>query len=240
MTQPLAAQGFRIVNELMAYNGTSNPITTVKIAIDQAAKLIEAEVSQGRDVILINHSFGGTVGCSASKGFTKKDPSKLKPGSGHVIGIAQIAAFTPPAETGVFDLRGGRTPEAFHQEGPDGWEVVEDATMKHTMFNDMPPDQQEYWAGTLIKCSSSVMDGPGGREGVVEGYLDVPVWYFLCELDQAIPIQAQEGMVKAAVEKGADITTRKLNVGHSPFLSQPKETLKFIEDAIADLTARSS
>src|ERR1700761_5504197 len=89
------SKGYKCVVPQMVYGNTDVPLPNIKLAIEQVAGLISTETSQGNDVVLINHSFGGSVGCSAVRGFSRNDPSRLTPGhsSGHVIGIAQICAF---------------------------------------------------------------------------------------------------------------------------------------------------
>jgi len=56
----------------------------------------------------------------------------------------------------------------------------------------------------------------------------IPSSYLLCEQDRAIPAEAQEAMVDAARELGAIVEIVRLDSGHSPFLSKPKETVEWI------------
>lgn len=58
--------------------------------------------------------------------------------------------------------------------------------------------------------------------------MKIPSTYLICEKDNAIPLSAQEGMVKAAQNAGADFTSEKFDTGHSPFLVKPKETAEFL------------
>ena len=88
----------------MIFTGDS-PVNGIKPAIDQMAELIEVEVSEGRNVTLVNHSFGGSVESSGAKGYTEQNPSRLKEGYGRVIGIFQVRAFTPP-DTHLSTCRG--------------------------------------------------------------------------------------------------------------------------------------
>ena len=63
------------------------------------------------------------------------------------------------------------------------------------------------------------------------GYKDIPCAYLLCRKDQAIPLEVQENMVKGA---GFEIYTETLDAGHSPFLSQPKETADVVRRAAGE------
>ena len=55
----------------------------------------------------------------------------------------------------------------------------------------------------------------------------------ICEQDRAIPAAFQEAMVNAAKEKGAHVDVVRMDSGHSPFLSKPKETVAWIRE-VAD------
>lgn len=60
-------------------------------------------------------------------------------------------------------------------------------------------------------------------------HLKIPSTYLMCELDVAIPIAAQEAMVKGAQDGGAvDFTSERIKTGHSPFFVRPKETAEFL------------
>ena len=67
----LESEGFHCVAEQMIFAGDS-PVNGIKPAIDQMAELIEAEVSKGRNVILVNHSFGGSVRFSGAKAISSR------------------------------------------------------------------------------------------------------------------------------------------------------------------------
>lgn len=74
---------------------------------------------------------------------------------------------------------------------------------------------------------------------------EIPSSYLLCENDRAIPSAGQEDMVNRAKNAGAEVEVTRIKVsnrreivssymlmnaqaGHSPFLSQPDETVKWI------------
>jgi pimeloyl-ACP methyl ester carboxylesterase len=63
-----------------------------------------------------------------------------------------------------------------------------------------------------------------------EPWKDIPCMYIFTELDQGVPLAAQQGMVAQM----GDITTVSLKTGHSPFLSQPEGVIKAIEQAVAE------
>lgn len=231
----LKQQGYRCLAPQLEFCGTDRPVESLSGSVSQVQDLIASETAQGNDVVLINHSFGGCVGCSSAKGFTQKDPSRLISGSGKVVGIVQVCAFTPPSNTALYDLVNLDT--SFHHSGPDGWECIDNGEPLDLFYNDISREEGELWKSRLLKQSSASLKD---RENVYAGWADVPVWYLLCQRDQAIPIQMQEMMVAAARDAGADFTSKSLDASHSPFLSKPNETVEFIFAALEDFKEKSS
>lgn len=175
--------------------------------------------------MLVNNSLGGLVGCSAVRGYTASNPSNLDGRGGHVIGIVQIAAIT--LRDGA-PLEEGRDPESITQVEIDenGWSTIKNA--KEVFYNDMEPEDAEYWDGKLMPNSGWV----GHRdEDVYSGWKDVPVWYVVCTRDKAISPAVQERMANMVRELNPDLTTRMLDAGHSPMLSKPLETAAIIDEA---------
>lgn len=227
VTAVLQQRGFRCLTPQLDFAGTAEPVDSLAGSISQLRDLVKAETASGNNVLFINHSFGGSVGCSSVKGFTHKDASSLGANTGKVIGIVQVCAFTPPSGVSLFDIIGT---DAFHHSYPSGWEEIDNGEPEDIFYNDLPREEARAWKERLVlKQSTSPLKD---RDNVYAGWLDVPVWYLLCTLDRAIPIQAQEGMVASAREAGANFTTKKLESGHSPFLSQVDETVQFILEAV--------
>ncbi len=77
---------------------------------------------------------------------------------------------------------------------------------------------QEYWVSQLVPMSASSVNIPV----TYEPWKDIPCMYVFTELNQAVPLVAQQGMVAQL----GDITTVTLNTGHSPFLRQPEGVIK--------------
>lgn len=56
----------------------------------------------------------------------------------------------------------------------------------------------------------------------------IPSSYLVCEDDQAIPVQAQDGMIARAKELGGEIETERLFVSHSPYIVKPEHVARFL------------
>lgn len=60
--------------------------------------------------------------------------------------------------------------------------------------------------------------------------MEVPSAYLVCEKDNAIPYQAQEGMIAQVQGKNpkAFALVEKIDASHSPFLSVPEKMTEFL------------
>ncbi|OAP60586.1 hypothetical protein AYL99_05588 [Fonsecaea erecta] len=234
----LQNKGYKCIAPTIIYNGGEKPVQSMTSVVAALQEVIADEIEQGNDVVLVNHSMAGISGCSAVKGFTRKDSSKRKgEKSGYVSGLIQITAWTPSGnETSLADL--GEDFARSHPEikisrmktktDDEGWSEVDGEPAKY-FYNDLPREVAEKWTSKLIKFSAAIR---GARDSVYAGWRDVPVWYLICTEDNAIKKELQEHMVEKCRALGADISTRECEAGHSPMLSRPGETVAFIEDAV--------
>jgi hypothetical protein len=63
------------------------------------------------------------------------------------------------------------------------------------------------------------------------GWRDIPSTYLYCLQDQAIPIEAQRGMV---AESGVQFRTETFDASHSPFLSMPDKVAAAVRKAVGE------
>ncbi|KAK5054450.1 hypothetical protein LTR84_001340 [Exophiala bonariae] len=240
----LADKGFRSITPHLLFGGTDKPIQSLEPVIEQVAKLVAEETSKGKDVVMINHSFGSFAGCSAIKGFTSKDPSKLSDqNSGKALGIITISGFFPEHEVSLAAMaaasrtaRGAPDPATAPQLPfkPTEEGLLEyDGDPVHSFYNDLPLQEAQKWAAELENMSQFVFATGGG---VYAGWMDVPVWYLLCEADNMMELPQQQSYVKKARDSGGDVTTREIDAGHSPMLSRPVEVAKFVQEAVASFS----
>jgi len=151
------------------------PFATFFDDLKAARDAIVAETTQGRDVVVVVHSFGGIIGSSAIKGLTqpKKDASPTDP-SCHVIGLALMA--TGFAMTGVsfLDGGGGKPPPSWKLDLEKCFAVLL-ADPRQLFYHDLPEEEGNYWVGKLGKQALKALTE--GGEHVYAGWMEVPCWY---------------------------------------------------------------
>jgi len=214
----------------------SEPNTTFFDDIKAVRDPIIAETTAGRNVVVIVHSYGGAVGCSAVKGLTlpKQDTSD-KTSNGHVIGIASMASGFGPSGVCFIDNFGGTPPPTWTFDPENAFAILV-TPPRELFYHDLPASEAEYWISKLTKQAARPLMNKEGGEHAYAGWMDVPVWYLATTEDRAFgpsAAEVQKYIVQVAKDAGADVTVREVESSHSPMLSKPEETAKFIEEAVA-------
>ncbi|OLN88645.1 hypothetical protein CCHL11_01691 [Colletotrichum chlorophyti] len=184
--------------------------------LDDAAAvrtLLQELVDQGRQVILVAHSYGGVVCAEAVNGLGYKQRAKEnKPGG--VILFLYLAAFVAPKGQSILSLTNNQfTP----------WMRVEDGrifaeTSAEVFYGDVAAEVTERAIG-LLKHQTVV----SFQECVTyEPWHDIECEYFACEDDNC------EQMKELLGPKAVKLHHKS---SHSPFLSQVSETADVIERA---------
>lgn len=224
---------------------TGDPAATFKDDIDTAREAIRGETEQGRDVVVIAHSYGGMVGNSAIKGFARPrisaasgstpTPSstdvqhKDTQSEGYVIGLILIASGFTITGLAFMDPLFGRPPPAWRVNDTTGYaEIVADP--RELFYHDLPPAEAEFWTSQLTTQSlKSLFEG---SEYAYSGWQDVPSWYLGTIEDRGLAVVIQRMTVGMAREMGGKVEHRELQTSHSPFLSQPEATTRIVVEAV--------
>ncbi|KAL7628063.1 hypothetical protein AAE478_002259 [Parahypoxylon ruwenzoriense] len=224
----LQAKNYRCIAPQICFCGTERPAASWKMCVEPIQEIIDQETSAGRLVVIVNHSLGGIPGCSAVEGFTKKNPIRLGEAAGHVIGIVQVTAMAilDAAHLCEFYSRvSASKPDPPRHE--TGWKSPP-IDAKQTFYNDLTPEDAEYWCSKLIP-NSALLDN--SAEGLYPGFKDVPVQCIVCTKDLRLTTAIQEEFIDVIRATNGDLTVLKLDSGHSPLLSRPIELAEMIDEA---------
>ncbi|KIV79081.1 hypothetical protein PV11_06667 [Exophiala sideris] len=239
----LESEGYKCIAPQLLYTDTDKPVASIGPAIESLREVIATEIDAGNDVVMVNHSFGGMVGCSAIKGFTRKNPSNIKhDSSGHVLGLVQTPAYAPRSNNALIDLYAvpGYVESLSSQDQVRPTEEGYSELLREPagfFYNDLPSEEAQELISKLVKFSFSL---GMSSDGVYAGWLDVPVWYLFCTLDQAITLKGQEIISQVCRDDGAFVTTEVLEAGHSPAISKPRDVVRFIEHATESFRTMAS
>lgn len=236
ITPLVEAQGYKCICVTLP-STTGNNVATYKQDIDSVRDPIQAEVSTGRDVVVVMHSYGGAVGASAIKGLTLPTPgvpSSEDSSVGHVIGLVYIASGFGPSGISFLQGLGGNPPPSWKLD-PSGFATLV-AEPRELFYHDLPEEEGNYWVGKLEKQAQKPFQE--GGEYSYAGWMDVPSWYLSTTEDKALPVQAQTYFIQIAKDAGADVTVREVSSSHFPMLSKPNETAEFLLEAVTDFVGK--
>lgn len=209
-----------------------NPEATFKDDLDATRDVISAEIRNGCNVVIIAHSYGGMVGNSSIKGFTKPKEADNSQ-TGYVTGLILIASGHTFTGLSFMDPFFGRPPPAWRVNNQTGYaELV--TSPRELFYHDLPEEEAKYWVSQLTSQSLKALFE--GGEYAYAGWKDVPSWYIGTVEDRGLPVLAQRMSVGMAREMGASVEHRELQTSHSPFLSQPGLTAEIIMEAVDSFT----
>lgn len=211
-----------------------NPLATFKDDVDAAREAISNETTQGRNVVVIAHSYGGMVGNSAIKDFTAPQAStatqpQQPPTTGYVIGLILIASGFTLTGLAFMDPFFGHPPPFWRVNSATGYaELV--ASPRELFYHDLPAEEAETWGSRLSTQSLKALFE--GGEYAYAGWRDVCVWYIGTVEDRGLPVFVQRMLVGMARGMNGSVEHRELRTSHSPFLSQPDATAMVIQEAV--------
>ncbi|CEO59973.1 hypothetical protein PMG11_04620 [Penicillium brasilianum] len=196
---------------------------------------IERLSDEGKQVVVVAHSYGGMVGAGAVKGLGYTERQKGGK-TGGVIMLVYMAAFVAKLGTSLLDMLGGNwlpwmkldvsgccfltrmaSIDANSMQG-DYCRAEEAAEI---CYNDLSLREQEKWSSRIVHTSRAVFE----ERVAHEPWHDLPCMYLFCEDDKAIPLAVQESMASLL----GDYSQFRCPSSHSPFLSMPDKVAEACE-----------
>ncbi|KAF7136670.1 hypothetical protein CNMCM5793_005948 [Aspergillus hiratsukae] len=179
---------------------------------------IERLSNQGKQIVVVAHSYGGMVGAGALKGMGYAERQKTGK-QGGVLMLVYMAAFVARSGTSLLDMIGGKWLPWNQLDG----NYVRAADAPQIFYHDLPVQEQEKWTSKLVHTSRAAFEDPVSHEP----WHDLPCMYIFCEEDRAIPLSAQESMAGLL----GDHSQFRCKSSHSPFLSMPDKVAEACEMA---------
>ncbi|KAF4448933.1 hypothetical protein F53441_7702 [Fusarium austroafricanum] len=219
---------------------------TVYSDVEAIYNTMKPHFQQGRDVVLMGHSYGSMPAILSIEGHTTPG-TKEKGGKGGVVGFINIAGFAfaargknamgtdddpPVMPYHKFEVL---TPPLFARKttnpSQDGIVTLQE-TARPLFFSDLSPERQEEIWQTFPKQQSWACFLC--RPNFIDADVQVPKAYVKTELDQCVFPAWQDGFVAA----GQYDKTISMSTGHCPMVSAPealaREVDKFISETCSD------
>jgi pimeloyl-ACP methyl ester carboxylesterase len=168
--------------------------------------------AQDGPVILVGHSYGGTVITEAGN-----DPQ--------VAGLVYVAAFAPDAGESVASLIKDPPPDAPVPPilpAQDGYLLLDRAKFPASFAADVDPEKATFMADSQVPWGVAALSGSIDEPA----WKTKPSWYLVTTEDKMIPPPAQRFMSKRA---GSTVT--EVQGSHAVYLSKPAAVAALIERA---------
>ena len=191
-----------------------NPLTSLKDDAERTRKMV---AQQQGPVLLVGHSYGGTV-------ITEMGDMP------NVVGLVYIAAFAPDAGESPGSLSQAIPPEAFPNIAPDsdGYLWIKYDKFHESFCQDMGADESLAMAA----CQKAPLGGTFGDAITDPAWKKKPTYYQVSSADRMINPQNQEKM-------SARMNPRKiltLDASHASLASRASEVADLIDEAAQALS----
>lgn len=210
VTARLQKDGYTVI-------GAANHLRSVKTDADSVARVIK---SVPGDVVLVGHSYGGSVISAAAQA------------GANVKALVYVAAFAPEAGETAAGLSGkfpgGTLGTALSKPVPlaDGSNdlYIEQAKFHAQFAADVPADK----ARLMAAGQRPITDAALNEASPAPAWKDIPSWFVYGKADKNIPAEAQAFMAKRANAKKTVVID---GASHVVMTSHPAEVAKLIEEA---------
>jgi len=213
VVKDLEADGYPVV-------GAANPLRSVK---GDAAYVSSILAGIKGPVVLVGHSYGGSVISNAANGHD------------NVKALVYVAAFAPEAGESAADLSGkfpGSTlaptlaaPVTLPDGGHDLY--IEQSKFRSQFAADVPAAEAKLMAAGQRPITEAALKEPAGEPA----WKTIPSWFIYGDADKNIPAQAMAWMAERAKAKGTIVVK---GASHVLMVSHPDAVSKLIEKAAAE------
>lgn len=211
-----------VVEKLQSHDypviAASNPLRTLT---SDAAYVRQLVSSVDGPVVLVGHSYGGSVISNAAKGL------------GNVKALVFVAAFLPDEGESAITLSGkfpgstlGQVLRPVPVTLPDGTPVNDLYIEKAAFHQQFAADVAEETTSVMAATQRPVTDTALGEGASAPAWRDTPSWVLVTSEDRNIPPQAQAFMAERA-----DATAVNVSASHAVSVSHPADVARLIDEA---------
>ena len=234
---------------LRTLEGRPGKPSTMYDDADFIAQEVEKEADEGKDVVLIGHSYGGVPVSQCGKGLSKEARQKQgKPGG--LVNLAYLTCLVPAIGSNARDVMSA-TPDEHkvdmkvhvshslpdmsdlfvardidHINQDDGWmEHHRPESTAEICFSAISLEEGTAWVKKFPKHTAISFENPL----TYAGYKEIPCSYLLCEQDLCIPATTQRaGIDMIEKESGRKVDVTSINADHIPTITSKKDAVDWM------------
>ncbi|KAJ7662910.1 Alpha/beta hydrolase fold-1 [Mycena rosella] len=178
----------------------------------------------GKDVVVMSHSYGGSVATECVRGYTAK-----KAGEGCVTGLVYFTAIAPL----VGQVVGAVTADLGFTWGKVEGDFIymDDLSLEDVVrrnLSDLPLDQGIEWVKKMPW--QSILSFQGELTYAAYNYVDSA--YILCTEDKCLPPDFQRQMVRNLKSGGRTVKVYELELVHCANISEPEKVAALLIEVV--------
>jgi len=193
---------------------------------DATTKLADA----GNEIVLVLHSYAGIPGSEALEGLGKSEREK-KGLNGGVVRIVYVTSWVLPENSQLVERGDVSKFMPYQMIDLEVGTLTPNAEMAHeAFFEDLPKDQQIYWASKLKPISLGVF----WSKTSYAAWRHIPSTVVLCEKDVTMGFQYSEYVANGAKANEPNLIGEVVvnkTAGHFVMLSQPEWLADVLSEA---------
>ncbi|KAI1424667.1 Alpha/beta hydrolase fold-1 [Xylaria sp. FL1777] len=226
----LSARGFGTETSSLATVGSADSSVGLSNDAAKVRSALTKLIDNGKEVILVVHSYGGVVASNAVQGLgiEQRTGNGVQ---GGIVMILYLAAFAIPTKTNFLTALGG--------SNLPWWKISEDGFFMpiqplDVFYADVEATLANKAVDALRKMPLRIATDISTYDPREESF---EVGYIFAEEDQALPIGAQRAMF---AEFPVGSFSASLTSSHSPFLSIPDTLVDVIQRAVEHVLGKRS
>ncbi|KAJ7185438.1 Alpha/beta hydrolase fold-1 [Mycena filopes] len=227
----LRAHGYSVHGVELETVGRREKAATMYDDAAAIAAVASRLVDEGKDVVLVPHSYGGIPACEASKGLTKS--AREREGkAGGIMRIVFVSAIVPKEGVSLRDAVGS-TKSADYVGMEEGYMFMSDPVkLAAVSLSDVSPEEGLVWAKKFSQHSAVSFVQPL----TYAAYKDVAVSWLFLEKDRTVTPEVQNKMIAniESVTDGRSVERFPVDVGHCINMTQPATFAKVVRRALGE------
>ncbi|KIW95637.1 uncharacterized protein Z519_04222 [Cladophialophora bantiana CBS 173.52] len=213
----LVAQGHEVyVNNLpSASRNAPEPPASLSDDTEFFSNIIGKIADQGKDIIVLGHSYGGLVASESAKGHSKVERC-ARGQKGGITRIVFLAAIVLQEGQSLVGHQGKPPPSIVKTDENGFMRLANPALSGSRMYDVWPEERALAWARAAPKHSALSF----ASVVTYTAFKDIPSSYIFCEQDQVVPPALQAQYIEnIKIVAGRDVDIHKLNSNHVPNLT---------------------
>jgi pimeloyl-ACP methyl ester carboxylesterase len=234
LTKQLESIGYEVqVPILPSMNGSRPPTKSLGDDTDHIRSVAEGLVNEGRDVVVLMHSYGGQVGTNALYGLGK-DHSKEAEQLGGISRLIYMTAYAIQEGKAMID---GVKHFGHEQLMPLAFDFADDMSVvsrnPKTLLvgkTDLPAAEVDEYIASLACWNGQAMYQPLSTPRAA--WRDIPVTYVHTTKDMTVPLDYQKWFVEGMQKEGIEVQTATLETGHCPNFTAAEQVTMIVNAVV--------